>query len=648
MYEPELGHIAYHQYLDQLEYAEQVGFDGIGVNEHHANAYGLMPSPNIMAATLTRRTSKAALVVLGNSIALYNPPMRVAEEFAMLDVLSGGRLIAGFPVGTSMDTNYAYGTIPALTREKYAEAHDLIRKAWAADEPFAFNGRYTKLRYVNCWPKPIQKPEPPIFIPGGGSVETYDFCIDNTYSYSYLSYSGYLRAKLLMEGYWKRVAERKVDESPYRAGFAQVICVADTDAEAERLYGPHVNYFYNRCLHVYPGFADAPGYRTIKTIQTGALSQFTQAAARDYPNMTWKDLIDGRYVVAGSPETVRQQMEELIKTLRVGNIFCLMHVGNMPNDKVRHSTQPVRREGDAAPAQPVARLEQPRRPLLDASDERAASPLTGWLPNEGARFLHAREPSERAHRRVVDAPSVDEGGRDLLFLHGAGGHMPDDPLIAALATKYRVVAPLLPGYGQSTGEDGLRDMLDVTLHALDVLEALKLKKPIVVGHSMGGMIAAEMAAIAHTEVARLCLLAPAGLWLDDHPIADIFSKLPYELPGLLFHDAEAGAEAADLGRQHGGPRIPEAVPGHERAAAGHGGQAPVPHPRPRPGAAPAPYHRQDVDRVGHGGRADPAGLWRCLQKGDFEIEAGQDRQGRACGGAGEARCGAQGDQGSFF
>ena len=83
-----------------------VGFDGIGVNEHHANAYGLMPSPNIMAATLTRRTSKAALVVLGNSIALYNPPIRVAEEFAMLDVLSGGRLVAGFPVGTSMDTNY--------------------------------------------------------------------------------------------------------------------------------------------------------------------------------------------------------------------------------------------------------------------------------------------------------------------------------------------------------------------------------------------------------------------------------------------------------------------------------------------------------------------------------------------------------------
>ena len=107
LYDPEQGHSVYHQYLDQLEYAETLGFDGIGVNEHHQNGYGLMPSPNIIAATLARRTSKAALVVLGNSIALYNPPIRVAEEFAMLDVLSGGRLIAGFPVGTSMDTNFA-------------------------------------------------------------------------------------------------------------------------------------------------------------------------------------------------------------------------------------------------------------------------------------------------------------------------------------------------------------------------------------------------------------------------------------------------------------------------------------------------------------------------------------------------------------
>ena len=339
LFDPAKSHEVYNTYMDLLDYAGSIGFDGIGVNEHHQNGYGIMPSPNIIAAGLARRASDAAIVVLGNSIALYNPPVRVAEEFAMLDCISGGRLVAGFPVGTSMDTNYCYGQIPSLTREKYQEAHDLIIKAWTTREPFAFNGRYNKLRHVNIWPRPIQQPHPPIHIPGGGSVETYDFCIDNTYSYSYLSFSGYIRAKALMQGYWDRVAERNApDASPYRAGFAQTICVADTDEEAERLYSEHVSYFYNRCLHVYPGFADAPGYRTIKTIQTGALSQYAPPRG-GYTELTWKDLIEGGHVIAGSPETVRHRMEDLIKGLNVGNIFCLMHVGNMPADKCMYSTK---------------------------------------------------------------------------------------------------------------------------------------------------------------------------------------------------------------------------------------------------------------------------------------------------------------------
>jgi len=339
LYDPVRGHEVYNTYLDQLEFAETVGYDGLGVNEHHANAYGLMPSPCLMAAALARRTSRAALVVLGSSIALYDPPIRVAEEFAMLDVMSGGRLVAGFPVGTSMDTNYAYGRVPGLLRERYAEAHELIRRAWAADEPFVFNGRYTKLRYANCWPKPIQKPHPPIFIPGGGSVETYDFCIENNYNYSYLSFFGYLRARKLMENYWLRVAEMSADDSPYRATFAQIICVAETDTEAEKLYGPHVSYFFNRCLHIYPGFVDAPGYRTIKTIQAEFLNQVARPNIGQAASLSWGELNERGYIVAGGPETVRQRIEELIKTLRVGNIICGIHVGNMPPEKTRHSTE---------------------------------------------------------------------------------------------------------------------------------------------------------------------------------------------------------------------------------------------------------------------------------------------------------------------
>ena len=338
LYDPVRGHELYNVYLDELEYAEECGFDGIGVNEHHANGYGLMPSPNLMAAALARRTSKSALVVLGNSIALYNPPLRVAEEFAMLDVISGGRLLAGFPVGTSMDTNYCYGQIPALTREKYREAHELIKRAWQEDEPFTFNGRYTQLRYANCWPKPVQSP-PPIFIPGGGSLETYDFCLENDYVYCYLSFTGYRRAKQLMDGYWERVEEYGKDNSPYRAGFAQTIVVAETDEEAEKEYREHIDYFYNRCLHVYPGFADAPGYRTIKTLKANVTSQMTEQAFGNVSSMSWQQLIDDGYIIAGSPNTVANQMKELATSLRVGNIFCLIHVGNMPQDKCMRSTK---------------------------------------------------------------------------------------------------------------------------------------------------------------------------------------------------------------------------------------------------------------------------------------------------------------------
>jgi pimeloyl-ACP methyl ester carboxylesterase len=137
---------------------------------------------------------------------------------------------------------------------------------------------------------------------------------------------------------------------------------------------------------------------------------------------------------------------------------------------------------------------------------------------------------------------VLEGGSgpDLVVLHDAGGFTADHPFLGALAQHYRVYAPLLPGYGTSDEAPGIRDMLDVTLHTFDVVEALGLKRPMLLGCSLGGMIAAEMAAIAPHEVERLVLIAPAGLWLDDHPIPDLFSMLPYELPGVLFHDVELG------------------------------------------------------------------------------------------------------------
>jgi pimeloyl-ACP methyl ester carboxylesterase len=149
-------------------------------------------------------------------------------------------------------------------------------------------------------------------------------------------------------------------------------------------------------------------------------------------------------------------------------------------------------------------------------------------------------------------------GEPLVFLHGEGGIAADSPFLAALAQGWHVFAPLLPGYGLSSGAETLRDMLAVTLHSFDVLDALGLDRPVLVGHSMGGMIAAEMAALAPRAVERLGLIAPMGLWLDAHPVPDLFSALPRELPGLLFDDPESGERMMTAGRDFADPKVLEA------------------------------------------------------------------------------------------
>ena len=146
-------------------------------------------------------------------------------------------------------------------------------------------------------------------------------------------------------------------------------------------------------------------------------------------------------------------------------------------------------------------------------------------------------------------------GTPLVFLHGAGGLNMDLTFLDALAQRFHVYAPLVPGYGDSEECHEIRDMLDFTLHTWDVVRELGLKDPVLVGHSMGGMIAAEMAAIAHNDVTRLGLICPAGLWLDDHPIPDLFATMPFEMPKLLFHDVDAGTKILTAGMTLSDPKF---------------------------------------------------------------------------------------------
>lgn len=146
------------------------------------------------------------------------------------------------------------------------------------------------------------------------------------------------------------------------------------------------------------------------------------------------------------------------------------------------------------------------------------------------------ETKKGARCRVLEGGS----GMPLVFFHGAGGLLADNPFLDQLAARYHVFAPELPGYGESTGEELLEDMLDFTLHGWDVVDALGLTRPHLVGHSMGGMIAAEMAAVAPHDLDRLALVAAAGLWIEEHPIPDIFALLPGQLVELLFRDPDRG------------------------------------------------------------------------------------------------------------
>ena len=157
----------------------------------------------------------------------------------MLDCLSGGRLIAGFPLGTAMDTIFGYGQVPITLREKYQEAHDLVVKAWTEREPFSFNGKYNQQRYVNIWPRPYQQPRPPIWVPGSGSLETWDWTIKNDYVYCYLSYSGYKVGKTVLDGFWDEMDRQGKEFNPYHAGFLQLVAVSETDAQGRGVQGFH-------------------------------------------------------------------------------------------------------------------------------------------------------------------------------------------------------------------------------------------------------------------------------------------------------------------------------------------------------------------------------------------------------------------------
>ncbi|WP_239394537.1 LLM class flavin-dependent oxidoreductase [Frankia sp. CiP3] len=325
LYDPGRGHELYNRYLDELEYADQVGFDGLVVNEHHQSAYGLMPSPNLFAAMLARRTTRAKIAAIGNALPLYNPPTRVAEEYAVLDVVTGGRLIAGMVVGGGPEY-YSSGVNPAQARQRFAEALDLIVAAWTRPGPFEFDGEFYKIRYVNPWPRPLQQPHPPIWIPGLGSVETMELVARKGYSYVGLPFfhlSVFERNYALFRRTWLGAGR---EPAPQNLGVLLPIYVSDTDENARAEYEQHFWYFTRRLqkgIDIVP-----PGYNTVRSALRLLESMDTfSPSVRD-----WKQVEEGAYAIVGSPESVTEKLADIIGRLGVGYLIGLFQLGTLPHE----------------------------------------------------------------------------------------------------------------------------------------------------------------------------------------------------------------------------------------------------------------------------------------------------------------------------
>lgn len=332
LYDPAIGSELYDRYLDELVYAEELGFDGVCVNEHHQNAYGLMPSPNLMAAAIARETSRVRIAVVGNALPLYDPPTRVAEEFAMLDNLSGGRLIAGFVVGGGPEY-YSFSINPAHARERFAEAHDLIIKAWTEDGPQEFIGRHYRLRFLNTWPKPVQRPHPEVWIPGAGSLETMDFVARHRYAYMGIPYF-HIDVFDRQFRLFREACERAgYTYDPRQAGWLTPIYVAETDERARAEFEEHWWYFVRRLL---PGIdISPPGYTSLRSMEHIVKAHGTFAASLS----SWEETLAGQYVIAGSPETVYERLVADLERLGAGNLLGLFQLGTLPADLTRRNLE---------------------------------------------------------------------------------------------------------------------------------------------------------------------------------------------------------------------------------------------------------------------------------------------------------------------
>ncbi len=326
----------YEEHLEAWELLDKLGYDGVGFNEHHCSPYGLMNSPNLMAASAAQRTKNLKLLIYGNLLPVHQP-LRLAEELAMIDCLSKGRLISGFARGIPRE--YQVHNVPLNeSRARFEEAFDIITRAWT-EEVFSYEGEFWSYKDVALWPRPVQRPHPPIWIPVVGSQESIEFAAKNDCPIT----PGLGRARGLRDDiirYYAKCLDAAGHRiTPNHLSLGITAYVADSKQQALKEYGPHILYF-NRTLFSHGNFTETEMQR-----QTGYSSQAStdyvrpenlRAAANlrsEFRNLTMEQLAEqAEAMPMGTADEVIERIIAAADSAGANTVQLAMNRGALPHD----------------------------------------------------------------------------------------------------------------------------------------------------------------------------------------------------------------------------------------------------------------------------------------------------------------------------
>jgi alkanesulfonate monooxygenase SsuD/methylene tetrahydromethanopterin reductase-like flavin-dependent oxidoreductase (luciferase family) len=334
-FDPVVGSRLYNEFLQNYVYAEEMGVDGIMLNEHHNAPFCMQAKANVFASLLAGMTSRVKIVLLGNPLPLTDNPVRLAEELAMIDMVSKGRLVSGFVRGGGQE-QLATNANPAYNRERFQEAHDLIVKAWTVPGPFRWEGKHYHQRVVNPWALPLQQPHPPIWIPGVISHETIIWAAQHGYPYIALNTS-IEDTKKIWARYDAAAAEVGYTPGPENRGYLIRCHVAETEEAAiasARQFLWMDGEFTGRLK---PVWASPSGYFSPSSRETFVNFVAGQSASPSRPRKTFEQQLGDLQIIAGTPKQVVESLRTIMRETRPGIMAFWGNDGRMSQADARTS-----------------------------------------------------------------------------------------------------------------------------------------------------------------------------------------------------------------------------------------------------------------------------------------------------------------------